>query len=108
MTLSSYMFANDNWTLVKENGNVKVYYEVVECTTGKMVILKVENSGAETQNIVMDVLVEVDGQTFIESGKMVLLNGEESIEGMCDHPNNQLNVSFPIAGEEVNVTINLN
>lgn len=108
--LSSFTFAGDDsaWTLAQEQGNVKVYYQVVNCRAGKSVILKVENAGENTAEVILDVTVNVDGKVFHQPGRMISIEGNSSAEGVCEKPTNQLLVNLPFPGQEISVNVNLN
>lgn len=108
MLISLSMSAGGDWALSQESDSVKVFYKVVDCATGKSIILKIENASKQDANVVFDVFVTIDGQKINESGRMVVSHSESSIEGQCDRPTNQLTVLLPFPGEEISVEVKLN
>lgn len=107
---TSYGFSQSTseWSLAQDNGTIKVYSQVVDCTTGKTVILKVENTGDVATSFVLDIALDIDGRPFMQPGRMISVAANSTSEGVCDRESNHLSVRLPFPGQQILVNVNLN
>lgn len=98
--------AQDEWTLISEECAAKISYQVVDCPTGKAVLVQIENANDFDLNMILDLFITIDGQRFDQLGKMIRVAAISVAEGDCQNLNNQLTITLPFPGENVTVEAN--
>lgn len=69
---------NENWTLLKTEGNVSVYYEQGTCGNAEVVFIRFVNNSSTTADINWSLW---DGS----KAKSISVNADETITGSCEN-----------------------